>query len=89
MRDHRYRRLVDAAVLDQVLHLVVLPRLAGFGNDQDIVVADILIGYATLRTPVLHPPARRMAAKQDHLLRVYGLHDDLRDLPQLLLLVLR
>ena len=89
MRDHRYRRLVDAAVLDQVLHLVVLPRLAGFGNDQDIVVADIFVGNAAFRVPVLDPAARRMTAKQDHLLGNYRLHDDPGNLSQLLLLVLR
>jgi len=54
MGDHSYRRLVYAAVLDQVLHLVVLPGPDGFSDDQDIVVADVLVGNATLRIPVLH-----------------------------------
>ncbi len=89
MGDHRYRRLVHAAVFDHVLHFVVLPGLTGFGDHQDIVVADIFVSYAAFRVPVLHPPARRMAAEQDHLLRIDRLYDDPGDLSQLLLLVLR
>ena len=88
MRDHRDWRLIHAAVLDQILHLVILPALAGFCDDQDIVVADIFVRDPALRIPALHPAARRMTPEQDHLLRVHRMHDDPRDLLQLLLLVL-
>jgi len=89
VRDYRYRRPVHAPVLDQVLDLIVLPGFTRFGDDQDILVADIFIRDAALRIPVLHPAARRETAEQDHLLGIHRLHDDPRDLSQLLLLVLR
>ena len=59
------------------------------GDDQDIVVAGVLISYAAFRIPVLHPHPRRMAPEQDHFLGIHRLHDDPGDLSQLLLLVLR
>jgi len=89
MGDHRYRRLVHAAVFDHVLHFVILAALAGFGDNQDIVVADIFVGNAAFRVPVFHPAACRMTAEQDHLLGIYRFNDDPGDLSQLALLVLR
>jgi len=81
--------MIFVPCIDHVLHLVVLAALPGFGNDQDIVVADIFVGNAAFRVPVLDPATRRMTAEQDHLLGIYRLDNDPGDLSQLVMLVLR